>query len=65
VKDTTEQVAFRLPVGLLKNLDRFADKKRLETGIAYTRTDAVRHLLTVGLRREGYRDGNEAKSKRT
>jgi hypothetical protein len=46
----TTQVAFRLPTALIKRLDEHVERmKRLAPGIAFTRADAVRSLLTVSL----------------
>jgi metal-responsive CopG/Arc/MetJ family transcriptional regulator len=58
MKDDLEMVSMRLPTQLLRELDKFAEKKKADTGVAYTRTDAVRHLLTAALKKEG-RDGKQ------
>jgi predicted DNA-binding protein len=46
--DTT-QTAFRLPDELLKRLDKYAERLSEADGMAYTRTDVVRKLLTRAL----------------
>lgn len=48
--ETTVQTAVRLPVSLLKRLDKYAREQREETGTLFTRTDAVRVLLNRALR---------------
>lgn len=49
-KETTTQVAFRLPDGLLKRLDRHVERMTAENpGLEFTRADAVRSLLTRAL----------------
>jgi hypothetical protein len=46
----TEQVAFRLPKSLIARLDDYAAQLAEEQpGMAYTRTDVVRVLLTRAL----------------
>lgn len=57
----TEQVAFRLPKGLIKRLDAYAAHlEKEQSGMTFTRTDVVRVLLTRAL------DAEEEKStKRT
>jgi hypothetical protein len=45
--ETGDQVAFRLPAELIARIDRYAERLAASTpGIRYTRTDAVRSLLT-------------------
>jgi hypothetical protein len=44
------QVAFRLPADLVERIDRHAEHMSEQfPGIAFTRADAARTLLTVGL----------------
>jgi hypothetical protein len=46
----TMQVAFRLPAKLVARLDQHVERmRRLSPGVAFTRADAVRSLLTVAL----------------
>jgi hypothetical protein len=48
--ENTSQVAFRLPLDLLKRIDRHAERMRdLQPGVNVTRTDVVRMLLTRAL----------------
>ena len=48
--DHTSQVAFRLPIDLLKRIDKHAERMRdLQPGVNVTRTDVVRMLLTRAL----------------
>jgi hypothetical protein len=42
-------VNMKLPRDLVKSVDTFAKHQAAETGVNYTRTDAVRHLLTHAL----------------
>lgn len=49
------QVAFRLPVGLVKQLDAHAKYLRASTGMDVSRCDAVRALLTEALEKRGKR----------
>jgi hypothetical protein len=64
--ENTSQVAFRLPLDLLKRIDRHAERMRdLQPGVNVTRTDVVRMLLTRAL---DHMDGDGAPrrtSKRT
>jgi hypothetical protein len=49
-KDSTTQVAFRLPEALIERLDRHADRlSAAHPGLEFTRVDAVRTLLTLAL----------------
>jgi predicted DNA-binding protein len=49
-KESTTQVAFRLPDSLIARLDRHAERLSKEhPGLEFTRVDAVRTLLTVAL----------------
>lgn len=49
----TAPLAIRLPFDVLDQLDRYAETMAIRTpGIRYTRSDAVRHLIAVGLARE-------------
>lgn len=49
-KEPTTQVAFRLPDGLLKRLDRHVERMNAENpGLEFSRADAVRSLLTRSL----------------
>lgn len=50
--EETEQVGFRLPTKLLKQVDAHAKYLRMSTGMTVTRTDAVRALLTEALERK-------------
>jgi len=43
------QTAFRLPVGLIKRVDRHARRLSERTGLNVTRADAVRVLLDTAL----------------
>lgn len=43
------KVAVRLPSELVRAVDGFAREEGKKLGIAYTRTDAVRRLLTLAL----------------
>jgi len=43
------QAAFRLPVGLVKRVDRHAKRLSEQTGMNVTRADAVRALLHSAL----------------
>jgi len=48
--ELTSQVAFRLPVDLLKRIDKHAERMRdQQPGVNVTRTDVVRMLLTRAL----------------
>lgn len=50
IRESTTQVAFRLPDELLKRLDRHAERMReLQPGVNVSRTDVVRVLLTRAL----------------
>ena len=50
IRETTTQVAFRLPDELLKRLDRHAERMReTQPGVNVSRTDVVRMLLTRAL----------------
>jgi hypothetical protein len=50
MREKTKQVAFRLSVSLLKRLDRYAERLRLEAPWSNAnRADAVRALLTRAL----------------
>lgn len=46
------QTAFRLPVGLVKRVDRYARRLSEQTGMNVTRADAVRKLLHESLTAE-------------
>ena len=49
-KEPTTQVAFRLPDGLIKRLDRHVERMNGENpGLEFSRADAVRSLLTRAL----------------
>ena len=49
-KQTTKQVAFRLPEILLERLDRHAERMSKDhPGLEFTRVDALRTLLTRAL----------------
>lgn len=49
-KEPTTQVAFRLPDSLVKRLDRHVERMTAENpGLDFTRTEAVRSLLTRAL----------------
>jgi len=46
----TQQAAFRLPIDLIKHLDRHVKRfQEASPGLNVTRADAVRMLLTKGL----------------
>lgn len=47
--EKTVQIGFRLPVGLIKQIDAHAKYLRASTGMNVSRCDAVRALLTEGL----------------
>lgn len=56
----TKQVAFRLDEKLLKRVDVYAKKMGEATpGLAYSRVDAVRFLLTHALNDLGNRKGKK------
>lgn len=56
MSEPTKQVAFRLPESLVERLDAYAEElSRAQPGIAFTRADAVRVLLTRAL--EGVEKG--------
>lgn len=42
-------VGARLPQDLVKSVDTFAREQTAATGVKYTRTDAIRRLLTLAL----------------
>lgn len=50
-------VNMKLPKELIKSVDTFARDESRKTGVAYTRTDAVRRLLTLAL--EGLKNAKE------
>lgn len=53
-RERTAQAAFRLPVSLVRRLDLYAERLRLESpGRKATRADAVRLLLLRVLPSEG------------
>jgi predicted DNA binding CopG/RHH family protein len=43
------RVAMRLPSDLVRAVDTFAKDETAKTGVQYTRTDAIRRLLTLSL----------------
>jgi len=47
--DSKKMTAFRLDEGLLKRLDKYADRLAKETGLPVNRADVVRLLLTRSL----------------
>jgi hypothetical protein len=47
--DSKKMTAFRLDEGLLKRLDRYADRLAKETGLPVNRADVVRLLLARSL----------------
>lgn len=50
MSESTKQVAFRLPESLVARLDAYAEQLSIaQPGIAFTRADAVRLLLTRAL----------------
>ena len=49
VSTGTKAVGFRLAVELYDRIDEHVSKVRMATGAAYSRTDAVSALLTLGL----------------
>ena len=50
MRETTTQVAFRLPDELLRRIDRHAERMREgQPGVNVSRTDVVRMLLTRAL----------------
>lgn len=51
-RQTTHQVAFRLPVALLRRLDKLAEKRSLESGMSVSRTGIVRVLLLKAVQQE-------------
>jgi len=51
-KTSTHQVAFRLPVTLLRQLDRLAEKRSTESGMSISRTAVVRALLLKAVKQE-------------
>jgi predicted transcriptional regulator len=51
-RQRTNQVAFRLPVALLRRLDRIAEKRSEESGMAVSRTGVVRALLLKAVEQE-------------
>jgi hypothetical protein len=49
-KGETPAVAFRLPATLIERIDRHVRRLRLQhPGMAFSRTDALRELLSVAL----------------
>lgn len=50
-------VGARLPQELVKSVDAYARQQTAATGVKYTRTDAVRRLLTLAL--EGLKNAKE------
>jgi len=58
----TAPLAIRLPFDVLDQLDRYAEVMASRTpGIRYTRSDAVRHLIAVGLARDPVAKPTDAK----
>lgn len=54
----TKQTAFRLPADLIRRLDRLAERfARERPGLAVTRADVVRILLTRAVEEEEERHG--------
>ncbi len=47
---------FRLPPGFLRDLDRYAKRRTRETGIKWTRTDALKVLVKLALDQEDLND---------
>lgn len=49
--EETRQFAVRLPVALIKQLDRYTERRKRETGISsLRRADVVRALLENGIK---------------
>lgn len=44
--------SFRLSPGFLRDLDRYALKKTRETGVKWTRTDALKYLVRFALEQQ-------------
>jgi predicted DNA binding CopG/RHH family protein len=49
VAEKQTRVAMRLPSELVKAVDGYAKSQTASTGVKYTRTDAMRALVTKGL----------------
>lgn len=47
--DKQTRVAMRLPSELVRAVDSYAKRQTTKTGVKYTRTDAMRALLTEAL----------------
>ena len=61
----TQQVAFRLPLDLIKRLDRHVERMRRQAvGISITRADAVRNLLSEALSQAEIAEAEGKKRKR-
>ncbi len=57
------QTAFRLPISLLKRVDRYAKRLGEVTGLNVTRADAVRTLLHTALMRQEEMEKKNGKKK--
>jgi len=58
--EKVQQVAFRLPVEMVRALDAYVEAAKQKTpGLSVTRSDAVRILLSKVLEKEGYLPGRK------
>ena len=64
--EEVQQVAFKLPKSLVRDIDAYAEQARKElAGITITRSDAVRLLISKGLEAERNRLDASKKNKST
>lgn len=54
----TKPTQFRLPLGFLRDLDRYVARRSKETGIKWTRTDALKVLVKYALEQQDLDDSH-------